>query len=899
MLERFGPRTCALALVGSLLLSAAPALADPRAEARRHFQEGMTLIEEGKYEEGTSELYEAYRILPHPVILYNIGRAFFDSGKYDRAVEELQRYLATEPSDQAEVERLIEVARAHLRDDARGGRAPLALPARPVTPSGALSSGGAHDVNRELADLRAQLQQALDRVDTLQGAIGSSAAGPSGGTRAPLRPGADGVSRAGQSGLPGADGETAAAETPGPEDELDERGPGAAPGDPYAPIVITSSRYGQSPVDAPNAVTIITGDELRASGVTSIPDFLRRVPGVDVMAMSPGDYNVGIRGFNDRLANKVLVLVDGRSVYMDFIGATLWSFLPISAADIERIEIVRGPGAALYGANGFSGVINIITRSPGQSGDEPEVGVWGGFPEQGGASLRVADRFGATAYRASGSIERKSRWYREVDPSRREYELMPPHPDDSVRVGRFDVRLDRALARRTSVSVSGGVATGQNEFVAIGSLRDFYVDGYQSYVRADLLLPEGFSLRTFWNHTDLDADQWARPVGGLSLASHSVTDVVDVEAQSYREVNLGITQRFNIGAGYRLKRARWDWLGSEPDEHHVSLFFQDEALLLDNLHAIFSLRIDRHPLLAAIDGAAFTDRYAFSPRGSLVWRVVPDGSLHATIGTAFRTPTFLESYVDTPFPTTTDAVVVRNFGDRSLLPERMLATEVGWKSEPASSTYTFEAAAYYNRITSLIQLSELGPLPAGSPTYDPMAGVYYAGETHYENVDEDYNAFGLELGGKLLPADGIDLYASAAFERVSRGGTAIESTSPVKLSSGAQVHRGRFTLGGDLHFVSAQTWGIRSFDENGQTLVTDVDLPAYAWAGARLSYLIPETRLEAAIAGQNLLAPFQPAVEPIDGDMSQVTTPEGAHREHPLGQPVPASVFATLTYRIW
>ncbi|HKE19171.1 MAG TPA: TonB-dependent receptor plug domain-containing protein, partial [Kofleriaceae bacterium] len=498
MLQRFGPRTCALALVVYLVLPAAPALADARAEARRHFQEGMTLIQEGKYEEGTSELYEAYRILPHPVVLYNIGRAFFDAGKYDRAIEELERYLATQPSDQAEVERLIEVARAHLREGARGGRSPLALPARPVAPSGALSSGGASDVNRELADLRAQLQQALDRVDTLQGAIDSSATGTVSARaqpRGPLAAGADGVTRAGHDGVSLSDGETPPGEAPDPaaEAELDQRGPGAAPGDPYAPIVITSARYGQSPVDAPNAVTIITGDELRASGVTAIPDLLRRVPGIDVMAMSPADYNIGIRGFNDRLANKVLVLVDGRSVYMDFIGATLWSFLPISAADIERIEIVRGPGAALYGANAFSGVINIITRSPGQTGDEPQVEVWGGFPEQGGASLRVADRVGATAYRASGSIERKSRWYREVDPARREYELMAPHPDDSVRVGRFDVRLDHRLARRTSVSVSGGVATGQNEFVAIGSLRDFFVDGYQSYVRGDLLLPEGFS----------------------------------------------------------------------------------------------------------------------------------------------------------------------------------------------------------------------------------------------------------------------------------------------------------------------------------------------------------------------------------------------------------------------
>src|SRR5215510_5799707 len=112
MIERNGLRSSALALAVLLLLPARAAFA----EARLHFQAGMTLIAEGKYEEGTRELYEAYRILPHPAVLFNIGRAFFDAGKYDRAIEELERYVATDPSDRDEVLRLIEVARARLRD---------------------------------------------------------------------------------------------------------------------------------------------------------------------------------------------------------------------------------------------------------------------------------------------------------------------------------------------------------------------------------------------------------------------------------------------------------------------------------------------------------------------------------------------------------------------------------------------------------------------------------------------------------------------------------------------------------------------------------------------------------------------------------------------------------------
>ncbi len=899
MFERSGPCRSALAAVALLLLQAAPALGDTRAEARLHFQSGMSLIRDGKYEEGTSELYEAYRILPHPSVLYNIGRAFFDAGKYERAIEEFERYLESDPADRAEVTRMVDVARARVRDEERAQRTAEPASLRPgETPPDAdeaARAGRSKDVNQELTILRRQLQQMLDRVDTLQGSGESS---PDAGLadRDGSSRDADGTARSARGGaerLAATPGEVA-----GEGIVTDRSDEGAPRDDPYAPVVVTSSRYGQSPLDAPNSVTILTGEELRASGVTSIPDFLRRVPGIEVMAMSPGDYNIGIRGFNDRLANKVLVLVDGRSVYLDNIGATLWPFLHISPSDVERIEIVRGPGAALYGANAFSGVINIITRSPGLPNDEPVAEMWGGFPDQGGASLRLSDRVGSTAYRASFAIERKRRWYREVDPARPEYELLPSHPDDSVRVGRFDLRLDHRLGRRSSVSLSGGVSGGQSEFVAIGSLRDFYVDGYQSYIRGDLMLPHGFSLRSFWTHTNFTANQWARPVGALDIETRPVTDVVDVEAESFREVDFGVVQRLNVGAGYRFKSARWNWLGSEPKEHHVSVFFQDEAILADSLHAIFSLRLDRHPLLVAIDNAAFTDRYAFSPRGALVWRVAPGHSVHATIGTAFRTPTFLESYIATPIPTTTDAVVVRNAGNLNLLPERVLATEVGWRSEPASSRYQLEGAAYFNRISSLIQLSELQPWPAGMSNYDPAAGVWYAGDTTYINAGEDYDALGFELGGKVFPAEGLDLYGNGTVEKIDQGGTSIESTSPVKLSAGAQVRGQNFTIAGDLHLVTSQTWGVRSYNDDGTIRVDYVDLPSYVWAGARLSYLIPDSRLELAIAGQNLLAPLQSAVTPAAGDM-QVTTPKAAHREHPLGQPVPASVFATLTYRLW
>src|SRR6266545_2603238 len=177
MAKAYGPQRFALVLVVLLMLPAARALADPRAEARRHFQEGMSLVAEGKYEEGTRELYEAYRILPHPAVLYNIGRAFFDGGSYGRAIEELERYVATDPPDKDEAERLLEVARERLRQRAADPGDPAASPRSPAdhtAAAGGSSGGRGGTVGQELALLRQELKETLERVDTLQGAIRSS-----------------------------------------------------------------------------------------------------------------------------------------------------------------------------------------------------------------------------------------------------------------------------------------------------------------------------------------------------------------------------------------------------------------------------------------------------------------------------------------------------------------------------------------------------------------------------------------------------------------------------------------------------------------------------------------------------------------------------------------------------
>src|ERR1035437_9331824 len=122
------------------------------------------------------------------------------------------------------------------------------------------------------------------------------------------------------------------------------------------------SRHDQPLFDTPAAVFVITRDDILRSGATSIPEVLRMVPGVEVAQIDANKWAVSARGFNNRFANKMLVMIDNRSVYNQLYSGVFWDQADLLLEDVERIEVVRGPGATMWGANGVNGVINIVTR---------------------------------------------------------------------------------------------------------------------------------------------------------------------------------------------------------------------------------------------------------------------------------------------------------------------------------------------------------------------------------------------------------------------------------------------------------------------------------------------------------------------------------------------------------
>ncbi|HEX4621304.1 MAG TPA: TonB-dependent receptor plug domain-containing protein [Myxococcaceae bacterium] len=287
-------------MLGWALLASGTAFADARIEARRHFRNGMSLIGSGQYDDGIGELKRAYAIKPHANVLFNIARAYLDAGRTQDAVDFYRRYLATNPPDSDQIEPIVERLAASLPRPEEKKPPPEEKKPPPEEKIVHAPSVDAETVKR--------MNALLERLEAA-------------------------VTKAEAAAKPPAEAGAHPPEAPTPEG-LEEGGETAVP---YEEVVVTASRRAQSTLEAPNSTTVINADEIRASGAHSIVELLRRVPGAEVMEMGVSSDNVSFRGFNQRIANKVLVLVDGRTEYQDFVGLTIWPEIPIELEEIERI----------------------------------------------------------------------------------------------------------------------------------------------------------------------------------------------------------------------------------------------------------------------------------------------------------------------------------------------------------------------------------------------------------------------------------------------------------------------------------------------------------------------------------------------------------------------------------
>jgi iron complex outermembrane receptor protein len=572
----------------------------------------------------------------------------------------------------------------------------------------------------------------------------------------------------------------------------------------------------------------------------------------------------------------VLVLLDGRTEYQDFLGLTVWSAIPVGLEEIDRIEVIRGPGSALYGANAMLGIVNIITRNPGTgpaatftAGGSTGNGMRGSFVASGNKGLR---------YRASVGYDQADKWSRDFDDNRSDIRPNVDNTAIGLRSGRANFSAVYNFNPDLQVGVSAGLNRLYTEFYPLGALRNFYFDGLTSYAKTDVAAGP-VKLKLFWNHLDSNSGPEYSAIGELTTTARVASNVFDAELSFSKDFELLGQHQLGLGVQGRLKQVDWNFIGGKQSETHAAVFVQDEWRIVNPFRVVASYRVDRHPLLD----------YLQSPRVSAVWIPTEGHALRAGVSTAFRAPTFLESYTSLSFPIPgVPGASALTQGNRNLKPESLTAYELGYRGDLPILGLEYDLALYQNRVENLIRVSGVR---RDVDFYDPRTGTYLLGRSQFENDSESiYTARGAELGTKISALDGLDIRLSAAFQTIganaretnaaiAREACGVCTQAPTWKVFGGVSYRSRanFDLSVDAAYNDRTTWVEREPGGAADpTSIRDVryDLPSYVVMNARVAYRFFQDRASVALQGTQL---------------------GNTHSEHPFGNKITQRFFVTLS----
>jgi iron complex outermembrane receptor protein len=596
--------------------------------------------------------------------------------------------------------------------------------------------------------------------------------------------------------------------------------------------VTTASRKSQSLGHVPAAVFVITAEDIRRSGATSIPEALRLAPGVEVAKLANNKWAVSIRGFNERFANKLLVLMDGRSVYSPLFTGLFWEAEDTLLEDVERIEVIRGPGAALWGSNAVNGVINIISRKA-QDTQGGQLTAIGGNQEGAGTSLRYGGKLDdRTHYRV----------YAKAFDRRTSAGVGGQPAHDTWRADRVGYRLDwdTANSKRSLIAEAYDGRAGDQWNMA--TLRPPYVD-----VRPLMQKNNGFSLLGRTEQVRSNGSDWS--LRGSYARTH-----IDIGgfAEDRDTLDVDFQYRFHPSPAHDVM---WGWnyrntsdeiasnnvLVTSPASRRLSflgLFIQDDVTLLpETLKATVGARLEKRTTASA----------QFQPNLRLMWAIAPTQSAWLSAARAVRTPSRGESDAaaslftvppfsasnPSPFPILVQTAPghATGFGD-----EKMDSVELGYRQELAP-TLSIDATFYSTRYTDLRGGPAANPMPVGFPI-----PAYLLLPVAIDN-SASANTHGLEVAAEWRPQPWWRLQGGLTLFRAS---IALPSGDPL-YSDNSPAHQ--YSLRSAMNFSEGRLLdvSVKRVGQLQQGLVpayTRVDL-RYAWKPAR--------NLELAVAGQNLL----------------------------------------------
>jgi iron complex outermembrane recepter protein len=593
-------------------------------------------------------------------------------------------------------------------------------------------------------------------------------------------------------------------------------------------IEITSaSRKEQRAGDVAAAVFVITQDDIRRSGMTTIPDLLRLAPGVDVAQINSNKWAVSVRGFNALYANKLLVLIDGRSIYNRIFSGVLWDTEDLMIDDIDRIEVIRGPGAAMWGANAVNAVINIVTKSAADTQGGLVRAEGGRFGEQG--AVRYGGTLGAASYRLY------SQW------TGRDESLIAPGrgANDASHSITTGFRADWAT-RPDAFTLEGDFTTGQAR--ALWPNLDPQTAAREP-IANDPSNTQGGHLLGRWTNTrasgaSLQAQAYVDIAGRQEPVGNYDRHAFGVDTQYHTP--LGAHQDLVAGAGYRFideEFAGHVGLSLTPADGHSSLvtaFAQDEIQLFGNRLAV------------TLGGQAQYDSDSgagVQPTVRVMWKALPRQRLWAATSRALRTPALNETGIRLVYPPVPSAsglpLVVSALGNPAPETETLVDEEVGYRLEIGTAA-SIDVTGFVGRYDHLVTTELAAPIV----TFDPSPQILVT--SHGGNLLEATTR-GLEVAGHWAPVRAWRLDGSYTAFHVTPH-LAAASQDPVAAITDGSAPRAQWQIRSELSPAPRATLAVAIFHVGP---IEQLQVDAYTRADVSAEWRFT-SRLSAMAIGQNL-----------------------------------------------
>lgn len=591
-------------------------------------------------------------------------------------------------------------------------------------------------------------------------------------------------------------------------------------------IEVTSvTRHPEKLLQAPSAIQVITREEIRRSGATSIPEALRLADNLEVAQKNSHDWAISARGFNTALGNKLLVMIDGRTVYTPLYSGVFWDVQDYFLEDIDRIEVISGPGGTLWGANAVNGVINIITKGAADTK--------GLYAEAGGGNQ--LEEFGGARYGGTLGSNVDFRVYGKYFDRADEVFENGSRAPDSWHQERGGFRLDSQASPQDALSLHGDFYDGHENVdtggVGAGEAGGGNVVGRWTHVFSD---ESDLSLQSYYDRTHL-VDPIAPVYLGSTLelapAGYLRDDLTTFDTDFQHRFALGTRNRIVWGVGYRYTHdvvRNAPGLGFFPAVFNQSLysaFVQDEFLLGHEWSAIVGSKLEHNDYTG----------FEVEPNVRLEWGFATGQALWSAISRAARTP----SRIDRNFTEPTPPALVLLEGSSDFKSEYVTAYELGYRGG-LGSRITGSVSTFYN-VYSDVRSTSFTP-----GTIVPL---------YFQNNLEG-RTWGVELSGNYQVLEHWSLHAGYDFLeehiRVKPGqfdlSKGLNETADPKHQFSIRT---ALNLPWHVNLDAALRW-VDVLPTNSGLPGTPGNVPSYFEADTRLAWQAAGG-LELSVVGQNLL----------------------------------------------